>query len=61
MGADGASGLRAIREGGGYTIAQDEATSLIYGMPRQAFEQGGALLQLPLEQIAGEIARATVT
>jgi two-component system chemotaxis response regulator CheB len=58
MGADGALGLRAIREGGGYTIAQDEATSLIYGMPRQAFEQGGAMLQLPLEQIAGEIARA---
>jgi two-component system chemotaxis response regulator CheB len=59
MGNDGALGLRAIRQGGGYTIAQDEATSVVYGMPRRAVEVGGVDVSLPIEQIAGEIARVT--
>jgi two-component system chemotaxis response regulator CheB len=59
MGDDGALGLRAIRQGGGYTIAQDEATSVVYGMPRRAVELGGVDVSLPIEQIAGEIARVT--
>ena len=42
MGVDGASGLRAIRLTGGMTVAQDEATSLVYGMPRAAAELGAA-------------------
>jgi len=42
-----------------YTIAQDEATSVVYGMPRRAAELGGADISLPLDQIAAEIIRAT--
>jgi two-component system chemotaxis response regulator CheB len=59
MGNDGASGLRAIHEGGGYTVAQDEATSVVYGMPRRAVELGGVHVSLPLDRIAAEIIRAT--
>lgn len=59
MGDDGALGLCAVHAGGGYTIAQDEATSVVYGMPRRAVELGGADISLPLDQIAAEISRAT--
>jgi two-component system, chemotaxis family, protein-glutamate methylesterase/glutaminase len=59
MGDDGALGLKAIRDGGGHTIAQDEKTSLIYGMPKWAVEMGGANVSLPLDLIAAEIVRAT--
>jgi two-component system chemotaxis response regulator CheB len=59
MGDDGALGLRAIHEGGGYTVAQDEATSVVYGMPRKAVELGGVDISLPLDRIAAEIVRAT--
>jgi chemotaxis response regulator CheB len=52
MGADGAEGLRRIRNGGGLTIAQNEATCVVYGMPRVAVERGAAELVLPLERIA---------
>lgn len=57
MGDDGAANLRTIFEKGGHTIAQDEATSLIYGMPKRAVEAGGVELSLPLEKIAEEIVR----
>ena len=57
MGDDGALGLRAIREAGGWTVAQDEATSIIYGMPRRAVELGGVARSLALPEIAAEIAR----
>jgi len=57
IGNDGTEGLRAIRQAGGRTIAQDRATSLIYGMPRSAAEQGLADDVLPLEQIAPAIER----
>jgi two-component system chemotaxis response regulator CheB len=59
MGDDGAHGLRAIREAGGYTVAQDQATSVVYGMPRRAVELGGVDVSLPLEKIAQEIVRVT--
>lgn len=52
MGADGARGLLSLRQAGGRTIAQDEATSTVYGMPRAAAELGAAQKILPLPQIA---------
>jgi two-component system chemotaxis response regulator CheB len=51
MGRDGADGLLAIRRAGGYTIAQDEATSVVYGMPREAVLLGAAQRVLPLGDI----------
>ena len=51
MGKDGARGLLAIRQAGGYTLAQDEATCVVYGMPREAVELGAAEDVLPLERI----------
>jgi len=52
MGQDGALGLLEISRAGGYTIAQDEATSVVYGMPRCAVELGAARTVLSLPQIA---------
>lgn len=57
MGRDGADGLLRLRERGAATFAQDEATSVVYGMPRAAWENGAAQRQLPLDQIADFIAR----
>ena len=51
MGRDGAAGLLEIRRAGGLTIAQDEATSVVYGMPREAVLLGAATKVLPLEEI----------
>jgi two-component system, chemotaxis family, protein-glutamate methylesterase/glutaminase len=52
MGKDGAAGLLAIRRAGGRTIAQDETTSVVFGMPREAILLGAAEQVLPLDQIA---------
>jgi two-component system, chemotaxis family, protein-glutamate methylesterase/glutaminase len=52
MGRDGAHGLLALRRGGALTIAQDEATSIVYGMPREAALIGAASRVLPLPRIA---------
>ena len=57
MGRDGARGLLACREAGWHTIAQDEKTSVLYGMPRAAREIGAAVEVLPLEEIAPSVAR----
>lgn len=54
MGRDGAAGLEAVAAAGGLTIAQDEATSAIYGMPHEAAKRGAALI-LPIEEIAGAL------
>lgn len=51
MGKDGAAGLKAIREAGGKTIAQDEATCTIFGMPQMAILLGAAEKIAPLEKI----------
>jgi len=55
MGRDGAAGLKSMRDAGALTIVQDEATSVVYGMPRAAAEAGAAALQLPLTRIAAAI------
>jgi two-component system chemotaxis response regulator CheB len=52
MGRDGAEGMASIAAAGGITIAQDEASSVIYGMPKVAVELGAVQHILPLEQIA---------
>jgi two-component system chemotaxis response regulator CheB len=52
MGKDGAQGLLAIRRAGGRTVAQDEQSSVVFGMPREAIQLGAAERVLPLEQIA---------
>jgi two-component system chemotaxis response regulator CheB len=56
MGRDGAAGLLAVRRAGGLTIAQDEATSVVYGMPREAVLAGAAERVLALGQIGPTIA-----
>ena len=52
------AGLAALRQGGATTIGQDEATSLVYGMPRAAWELGAVEQRLPLSQIAQAALRA---
>ncbi len=56
MGQDGAHGATLIRKAGGRTLAQDEDTCVVYGMPKAAVEQGGVDLVVPLPQIAATIA-----
>lgn len=55
MGDDGASGLLEMREAGSLTIAQNEATCVVFGMPREAIRRGAAKLVLPLDRIATAI------
>ncbi len=57
MGKDGAEGLLNIKNNGGYTIAQDEVTSIVFGMPKEAIEMGAADKILPVGKIANAIAR----
>jgi two-component system chemotaxis response regulator CheB len=58
MGADGARGLLAMREAGAHTIAQDEATSVVYGMPAEAARLGAAAEIAALGDVAGAALRA---
>jgi two-component system chemotaxis response regulator CheB len=55
MGADGSKGLLAMKQAGAHTIAQDEATSVIFGMPEQAIKLGAAREVMALDRIAGRI------
>jgi two-component system, chemotaxis family, protein-glutamate methylesterase/glutaminase len=57
MSSDGVQGLACIRERGGVTLAQDEATSVIFGMNRSAIEAGAVQRVLPLEALAPEMVR----
>jgi two-component system chemotaxis response regulator CheB len=52
MGKDGAQGMQAIAQVGGFTIAQDEATSVVFGMPREAIRLGAVKQILPIQEIA---------
>jgi two-component system chemotaxis response regulator CheB len=58
MGADGVAGLRAIQAAGGLTVAQDEETSVVWGMPGAAARAGVADRVVPLPRISAEIRRA---
>ena len=55
MGNDGAQGLLNMRDAGAKTLGQDENTSVVYGMPKAAFEKGGVEKQLPIHAIAHNI------
>jgi len=55
MGRDGVDGLTAVRAGGGYVIAQDEATSVVYGMPREAVAAGVVDESAPIGDVAARL------
>ncbi len=55
MGSDGVKGMKAIKEKGGITLAQDKATSTIYGMPKVAIENGVVDKIMPITSLAEEI------
>ena len=57
MGSDGLAGARHVHEAGGVVLAQDEATSAVWGMPGRVFEAGLAREPLPLNALAGELTR----
>ncbi len=59
MGDDGADGMVAIRRAGGMTLAQDEASSVVYGMPRAAFQRNGVSHVLSLEHLCAVFAAHT--
>ena len=59
MGRDGSQGLLAMREAGARTLGQDEATCVVYGMPRAAFELGAVERQLPLEKLGAAVRNLT--
>jgi two-component system chemotaxis response regulator CheB len=58
IGDDGADQMVAIRNAGGHTIAESQETAVVYGMPREAVERGGACVVAPSHQIATEIVKA---
>jgi two-component system chemotaxis response regulator CheB len=55
MGDDGAQAMTDLRRAGGRTIAQDEATSVVWGMPGELTKRGGASVVLPAERIAPQL------
>jgi two-component system chemotaxis response regulator CheB len=55
MGDDGARGMLEMHQAGAYTVAQDEASSIVFGMPKEAIARGGVDRVLPLDQIAREV------
>ncbi len=59
MGRDGAAGITALRQAGARTVGQDQATSVVYGMPRVAQELGGIDRQLPIHDIGPALLRAS--
>ena len=57
MGDDGAKGMKELKDAGAYTIAQDEASCVVFGMPKEAIKLGAIDTVLPLDAIAGEVVR----
>lgn len=55
MGDDGARGMLEMHQVSAYTVAQDEASSVVFGMPKEAIAKGGVDRVLPLDQIAREV------
>ena len=55
MGKDGAQGFKALHDAGAHTIAQDEATCVVFGMPKEAIALGAVEEVLPLEQIGARL------
>ena len=55
IGDDGADGMVELRKRGAYTIAESEETAVVYGMPKEAYERGGAMKKLPFPKIVDEI------
>jgi two-component system chemotaxis response regulator CheB len=55
MGSDGARGMGKLRREGAFTIAQDEETSIVFGMPKEAIELGAVVEVLPLTQISARL------
>lgn len=60
MGDDGAAGMLELRQSGAFTIAQDESSCVVFGMPAEAIRLGGASAVLPLDQIADEVIRRCI-
>lgn len=60
MGYDGAKGLEAMLRGGAFTIGQDESSSVVYGMPKVAYDIGAVSRQVPLNQIADLVFATTL-
>ncbi len=57
MGSDGANGLKSMRDAGAVTLAQDEASCVVFGMPKEAIACGGAGIVSPLDKIPEHIMR----
>ena len=57
MGNDGAEGLLKMREAGAFTLAEDESTCVVFGMPREAIRAGGACKVVPLDQVPAAVLR----
>jgi two-component system chemotaxis response regulator CheB len=57
MGADGAKGLLKLKQAGAYTIGQDEASCVVYGMPMEAYKLGACREQQPLDNIGVTICK----
>ena len=55
MGNDGVRGLRELKERGGYVLGQDEATCVVYGMPRAAAKEGLVDREVPLDEISSTL------
>ena len=58
MGQDGAAGAAAVRQAGGWVLAEDESSCVVWGMPRAVIEQGGADRVVPLDAMAAAVAQA---
>jgi len=58
MGGDGAKGMLAMKQNGAYTMAQDEASCVVFGMPKEAIKLGGANEVVPLQNVPQAIINA---